>query len=208
MIPFITRYANTLGLLNAIHLHCVNRGNPRPYAIAAWRPDVDLPVPGTALMDQLVDELEGPLRQFAAPAQDAARPGRARQVWQCTLRTHPDSVPLSDGAWASAVSRVVAAAGIAPTGDEAGCRWIALRTGDHEVRIVAPMMRLDGRLPRLHNDASRAKAVCQLIELETTGSRRHTAALARNIPISVPAPHAPATAISRPVPGRLPAASR
>ncbi|MET8623728.1 hypothetical protein ABZW30_08225 [Kitasatospora sp. NPDC004669] len=207
MIASITRYASTRDLLSAAHVHALTRaGRHRPHAIAAWRPGVDLPAPGSADMDRLVDELNEPLIQFAADT--GSRPGRSRQVWQCALRTHPDSAPLSDQAWANAARRVLAAAGIAPPGDEAACRWIALRIDDHEARIVAPLMRQDGRTPRTHQDISRVTAVCQLIELETTGSRRHTAALTRNIPTVISA-QGPATApADHFAPGRLAAPSR
>ncbi|MFC9331977.1 hypothetical protein [Kitasatospora sp. NPDC057015] len=88
-------------------------------------------------------------------------------MWHCTLRAHPDSAALTDARWAEAARRVLAAAGIAPDGDPLACRWVALRVDSHEIRIIAPMARADGHLPQLDRDASRAHAVCQLLDFES-----------------------------------------
>ncbi|MFD0259064.1 hypothetical protein ACFVH7_12425 [Kitasatospora indigofera] len=88
------------------------------------------------------------------------------------MRVHPDSSGLSDERWADAARRVLAATGIAPTGDEAGCRWIALLVDSHEIRVIAPLMRQDGHPPRLDREHSRALAACQLMEQAARAGRR------------------------------------
>ena len=42
--------------------------------------------------------------------------------------------------------------GIAPEGDPAGCRWVAVRHADEHVHLVATLAREDGRPPRVWND--------------------------------------------------------
>ncbi|MFB7672698.1 hypothetical protein ACFC26_14935 [Kitasatospora purpeofusca] len=86
---------------------------------------------------------------------------------------------LGDARWAEAARRVLAATGIAPDGDPLGCRWIAVRVDSHGIRIIAPMARRDGRSPRLDRDLSRARAACQLLDVE---SRRSAAASASSAP--------------------------
>ncbi|MGW2540726.1 hypothetical protein ACWC5I_07600 [Kitasatospora sp. NPDC001574] len=108
------------------------------------------------------------------------RPGRSRDVWHCTVRSHPDSAPLPDERWALAARRILAATGIAPADDPEACRWIALRIGAHEARIVAPLVRADGSTPRLQRDLSLAHAACQLESFDHAGRLR--AATARTAP--------------------------
>ncbi|GAA3211642.1 hypothetical protein GCM10020256_10580 [Streptomyces thermocoprophilus] len=61
---------------------------------------------------------------------------------------------------------MVAATGIAPAADEAGCRWAAVRHADDHIHIIATLVREDGRRPRLNNDAKRSQAEARLIETE------------------------------------------
>ncbi|MER7701632.1 hypothetical protein ABTX81_01855 [Kitasatospora sp. NPDC097605] len=116
------------------------------------------------------------------------RPGRSRDVWHCTIRDHPDAPRRTDAQWAATARRVLAATGIAPADDpSAGCRWIALRTGSHEVRIIAPLMRPDATAPPLHRDHSLAHAACQLADLDLSGGRRAIAARTGHRPVSAAA---------------------
>ncbi|MFD7645113.1 hypothetical protein ACFV4P_31175 [Kitasatospora sp. NPDC059795] len=166
MIPSITRYASTRDLLVAAqHQARYRHGHPRARIIAAWRSVPDLPEPGTAEFDALAADLDADLVRLR-PSRER-RPGRERDVWHCTLRAHPDAPPLPDACWADTAHRVLAATGIAPAGDPLACRWIALRVDSHEVRIIAPLARQDGRLPYLDRDLSRAHAVCQLVDFES-----------------------------------------
>ncbi|MFJ9446751.1 hypothetical protein ACIRRH_33565 [Kitasatospora sp. NPDC101235] len=140
--------------------------------VGAWRGIAELPPPGTPELDCLAAELNALLQ--AHRPKEGALPGRSRDVWHCTIRDHPDAPRLTDAQWAATVRRVLAATGIVPADDpSAGCRWIALRTDSHEVRIIAPLMRADATAPGLHRDHSLALAACQLADLAHV---RHRAA--------------------------------
>ncbi|MFF2657379.1 hypothetical protein ACFVUH_08435 [Kitasatospora sp. NPDC058032] len=152
-----------------------------PRIIASWRPVPELPPLGSAQLDALAADLDEDLARLRPESE--RRPGRSRDVWHCTLRAHPDSPALSDARWAEAARRVLAATGVAPDGDPDGCRWLALRVDSHEIRIIAPMARADGRPPRLERDISRAHAVCQLLDFES----RRVATVSTAVPRSAAA---------------------
>ncbi|MCG6496975.1 MULTISPECIES: hypothetical protein [unclassified Kitasatospora] len=153
-------------------------GTPRVTVLDAWQPIAGLPAPGSSELDSLAAELDAYLRA-RRPERDL-RPGRSRDVWHCTVRAHPDSAPLPDERWASTVRRILAATGIVPVDDPLACRWIALRIGNHEARIVAPLMRADGSTPYLERDLSLAHAACQLASFDRAGRLR--ASTARTAP--------------------------
>ena len=54
--------------------------------------------------------------------------------------------------------------GLAPRGDDAGVRWVAVRHADDHVHIVATLARLDGSRPRTWNDFYRVREACQAAE--------------------------------------------
>lgn len=137
--------------------------------IDAWRPIGRLPDLDTPGLDALAAELDAHLTVHRP--QPGQRTTRSRDVWHYTIRDHPDRPPLRDEQWAAVARRVLAATGIAPDGDPDACRWLALRTDSHEIRIVAPLMRADGTTPALHRDLSLAHAACQLAALETKPHR-------------------------------------
>jgi hypothetical protein len=57
--------------------------------------------------------------------------------WHCPVRAAPEDPILADAQWADIARRIMAAAGIAPEGDEEACRWVAVRhAGDH-IHIAA-----------------------------------------------------------------------
>ncbi|WP_199846477.1 mobilization protein [Streptomyces sp. CB01201] len=51
-------------------------------------------------------------------------------------------------------------------GDEAACRWAAVRHADDHIHVIATLVREDGRRPRLHNEARRAQAEARRIEAD------------------------------------------
>ena len=87
-------------------------------------------------------------------------------MWHISVRAAPEDPILSDEDWAAIARRMVAATGIAPDGDDAACRWAAVRHADDHIHIIATLVREDGRRPRLHNDARRAQAEARLIEAD------------------------------------------
>ncbi|MGW3185702.1 hypothetical protein ACWDD9_41180 [Kitasatospora sp. NPDC001119] len=184
MIPSITRYASTRDLLASAQHHALRRpgGGPPVSVIGAWREVDDLPPPGSPELDAFAAELNALLRKHRPEA--GSRPGRSRDVWHCTIRDHPDAPRLTDAQWAATARRVLAATGIVPAGDpSAGCRWIALRTDSHEVRIIAPLMRADATVPDLHRDHALALAACQLADLDH-GRRRAAAVHTGHRPVT------------------------
>ncbi|MFH9201775.1 mobilization protein [Streptomyces anulatus] len=90
------------------------------------------------LLDAPVDALRGP------------RP--AEHVWHVSVRNAPTDRTLTDAEWATVAAEMVAVAGIAPHGDEHGCRWVAVRHAPDHIHLVATLARRDGRGPRIRGD--------------------------------------------------------
>jgi len=85
-------------------------------------------------------------------------------VWHCSLRAAPQDPHLSDQQWENIARRVMNAAGIAPTGDPDGCRWVVVRHAQDHVHIIATTVRADLTGARLHNDWQRVMDELTLIE--------------------------------------------
>ncbi|GAB3113371.1 relaxase/mobilization nuclease domain-containing protein [Streptomyces calidiresistens] len=162
MVPDISLGGRTYGLLAYLYGPGRREEHTDPHLVAAWRPEL-APDPGRdpgATLKQLTDRLDLPV--LARPS--GRRP--QRHVWHCSVRTAPGDRHLTDDEWARVAHRVVAAAGIAPEGDDQGCRWVAVRHADDHIHIAATLVRQDGRSPRRHNDYGRAQAECRKIEQE------------------------------------------
>jgi len=158
VIPSITHHAHAVDLL--VGLDAPRGADAAARLLDAWKPvDALGSVDPTAAA--LAAQLEAVLRRFAPP-KPSARPDRS--IWQCTIRTYPDSSPPSDDHFRALGRRILHATGIAPEGDEHACRWAALRTAPHELRLIAPLMRADGRVPDTSAARPLALAVCQLDE--------------------------------------------
>ncbi|MFK4547289.1 hypothetical protein RKD29_006885 [Streptomyces tendae] len=162
MIPRVhKRGSNTFGLLNYLYGKGTHEEHIDPHLVAAW--DSFAPDPGRdpqATKRKLQQLLDQPVQALA----QARRP--AKHVWHLSVRAAPDDPVLSDEQWGEIARRMVAATGIAPAADEAGCRWAAVRHADDHIHIIATLVREDGRRPRLHNDAKRSQAEARLIEAE------------------------------------------
>lgn len=61
---------------------------------------------------------------------------------------------------------MVAATGIAPDGDDAACRWAAIRHADDHIHIIATVVREDGRQARIRQDGKRSQAEARVIEID------------------------------------------
>jgi len=103
-------------------------------------------------LDMWLETLEGP-----APAQ---------HVWHTAVRAAPGDRWLNDAEWGQVARRMVAAAGVAPEGDEKACRWVAVRHADDHIHIVATLVREDHRRPQLHGDRYRLREECRAVEAE------------------------------------------
>ncbi|AKN73688.1 mobilization protein [Streptomyces sp. PBH53] len=162
MIPRVhKRGTRTLGLLYYLYGPGTHEEHVDPHLVAAW--DSLAPDPGRdpqATYAELQKLLDQPV--------DALAPSRrpARHVWHLSVRAAPEDPILPDEQWGEIARRMVAATGIAPAGDDAGCRWAAVRHADDHIHIVATLVREDGRQARLNNDAGRAQAEARLIEAE------------------------------------------
>ncbi|MEU8669444.1 mobilization protein [Streptomyces anulatus] len=118
-----------------------------PHIVAAWDPDLPCPArtPDRITLSELALLLDAPV--------DALRgPKPAEHVWHVSVRNAPTDRTLTDTEWATVAAEMVAVAGIAPHGDEHGCRWVAVRHAPDHIHIVATLARQDGRHPRIRGD--------------------------------------------------------
>ncbi|MFF3556212.1 relaxase/mobilization nuclease domain-containing protein [Streptomyces tsukubensis] len=161
MIPRVhKRGTRTIGLLYYLYGPGTHEEHTDPHLVAAW--DSLAPDPGRD-----PDATYADLQQLLDQPVEAAGGRRGKpHVWHLSVRTAPEDPVLTDEQWGEIARRMVAATGIAPAGDDAGCRWAAVRHADDHIHIIATLSREDGRTPRLNNDAARAQAEARLIEAE------------------------------------------
>jgi hypothetical protein len=109
----------------------------------------------------------------------AVRNPLAKPVWHCALRTAPGDRQLSDGEWAEVATEVLNRTGLAPRGDDAGCRWVAVRHADDHIHLVVTLARQDGRRASTSNDYYKLGTACRWAEdrygLTVTAPRDRTA---------------------------------
>ncbi|GGT04602.1 mobilization protein [Planobispora rosea] len=108
---------------------------------------------------QLAQHLDLPLISYGGPVP-------ARHVWHTAVRAAPGDPWLSDEQWGQIARRIVAAAGVAPEGDEQACRWVAVRHADDHIHIVATLVRQDRSQPDLRGERYRLREECRAIEAE------------------------------------------
>ncbi len=101
---------------------------------------------------------------LAQPLAAVAGPGHARPVWHCAVRAAPTDRLLSDAEWAQVAAHIMDRTGLAPDGDDAGVRWVAVRHAADHVHIVATLGRQDGTRARVWNDFYRVREACQQTE--------------------------------------------
>ncbi|MGW0702120.1 relaxase/mobilization nuclease domain-containing protein [Streptomyces sp. NPDC002867] len=162
MIPSIhKRGSETIGLIRYLYGPGSHEEHTDPHLVDAFDPLT--PDPGRdpqATYGQLQRLLDQPVN--ALPA--GRRP--KKHVWHLSVRASPEDPVLPDEDWAAIARRMVAATGIAADGDDAACRWAAVRHADDHIHIIATLVRDDGRRPRLHNEARRAQAEARAIEAD------------------------------------------
>ncbi|WP_328914756.1 MULTISPECIES: relaxase/mobilization nuclease domain-containing protein [unclassified Streptomyces] len=173
MVPDVSTGSRTRGLLSYLYGPGRRDEHTDPHIVAAFAMP-GIPDPGRAPLDQhhaLLDELADYLDQPVRVREQRTGKKVPQHVWHCPVRTAPGDRYLTDEEWAQVARRVVHATGIAPDGDDAGCRWIAVRHAEDHIHIMATSVREDGRRPRTNRDGQRAQAECRKIEAEL-GLRR------------------------------------
>ncbi|MFE5257664.1 relaxase/mobilization nuclease domain-containing protein [Streptomyces coelicoflavus] len=156
--------ANTRGLLAYLYGPGRHDEHLDPHIVTGFAM-LGMPDPGRnpdATLTQLAQHLDEPVHlrnsEFGKKITD--------HVWHCPVRAAPEDRHLSDAEWADIAQRIVEAAGIAPPGDDLGCRWIAVRHADDHIHILATTVREDGRRPKLHDSGIRVGDACRQIETD------------------------------------------
>ncbi|ASW54522.1 hypothetical protein CIK06_10480 [Plantactinospora sp. KBS50] len=88
----------------------------------------------------------------------------AKPVWHCSVHNHSDDPVLSDEQWAQVAAAFLDGVGLAPVGDLAAVRWVAVRHGDDHVHLVATLVRQDGRTVWPRHDYRRCQSVAREFE--------------------------------------------
>jgi len=124
-------------------------------------------------------DYRGLVAELEAPARYAER-GERNPVWHCPLRTAPADRVLTDGEWAAVATDLMHRTGIAPRGDDGGCRWVAVRHDEVSIHVVAVLARQDGARAHPANDWHQVRAACLAAEarygLQVTAPADKTAA--------------------------------
>ncbi|MFF9544444.1 mobilization protein [Streptomyces albidoflavus] len=153
-----------------------------PHLVASWNGFA--PDPGRsphrdpkAVERQLVAQLDQPVKMLGDKAPKDT-------VWHCPVRAAPEDPILTDAQWADIARRMVAAAGIAPEGDDEACRWVAVRHAEDHIHIAATLVRQNGRRPERGYDQRAVQREARKIEVDYglrrlnqgdgTGAKRHT----------------------------------
>lgn len=124
-----------------------------------------------------------PVKEFDEDAGRKVEVGRTdAHVWHCSLSLRTDEGVLSDSQWQSISEDFVKEMGFMDPDGAKSSRWAAVRHGlstggnDH-VHLVVQLVREDGTKARIHNDAKRAQAACNMLEkkygLAVVESREH-----------------------------------
>jgi len=173
MVPDVSTGSRSRGLLSYLFGPGRRDEHTDPHIVAAFAVP-GIPDPGRAPLDQhhtLLSELADYLDQPVRVREQRTGKKVPKYVWHCPVRTAPGDRYLTDEEWAQVARRIVHATGIAPDGDDAACRWIAVRHAEDHIHIMATTVREDGRRPRNNRDGQRAQAECRKIE-EELGLRR------------------------------------
>ncbi|MEU5623023.1 mobilization protein [Streptomyces tendae] len=134
-----------------------------PHLVASWNDFA--PDPGRSphgdpkeVEAQLAEQLDQPVKMLGDKAPKYT-------VWHCPVRAAPEDPLLTDTQWADIARRIVAAAGIAPAGDDQACRWVAVRHADDHIHIAATLVRQDGRRPQRDYDQRAVQREARKIEI-------------------------------------------
>ncbi|WP_441245253.1 relaxase/mobilization nuclease domain-containing protein [Kitasatospora sp. McL0602] len=159
MIPKIrTGSGGTYGLVRYLFGPGKRDEHTDQHLVASWNNFA--PDPGRNphhTIAQLAAQLDQPVKAVGSRAPDTT-------IWHCSVRADPGDRHLDDNDWANIARRIVHATGIAPEGDTAACRWVAVRHAPDHIHIAATLVRQDGRLAGLSFDRRKAQAEARRIE--------------------------------------------
>jgi hypothetical protein len=173
VVPDVSTGDRSRGLLSYLFGPGRRNEHTDPHIVAAFSMP-GITDPGRVSLDQHHDALSELADYLDQPVKlREQRLGKKvpQHVWHCPVRTAPGDRYLTDDEWAEVARRIVHATGIAEHGDDAACRWIAVRHAEDHIHIMATSVREDGRRPRNKGDGRRAQAECRRIEAEL-GLRR------------------------------------
>ncbi|MEU8930415.1 mobilization protein [Streptomyces sp. NPDC048409] len=135
-----------------------------PHLVASWNNFA--PDPGRSphrdpkeVEAQLAAQLDQPVKMLGDKAPKYT-------VWHCPVRAAPEDPILTDAQWADIARRIVAAAGIAPAGNDEACRWVAVRHAYDHIHIAATLVRQDGRRPQRDYDQRAVQREARKIEID------------------------------------------
>ncbi|MFG2848520.1 relaxase/mobilization nuclease domain-containing protein [Kitasatospora sp. NPDC048296] len=159
MISKPIRGGNTLGALKYLYGPGKANEHTDAHIVASW--DGFAPDPGRdpeATLEQLRDALDLHVVRYRAKRKID------KHVYHRPVRADPGDRILTDEEWGDIARRLVAAAGIAPDGDEDGCRWVAVRHADDHIHILATMIRGDLIQANIRKDQYRVEDELTKIE--------------------------------------------
>jgi hypothetical protein len=178
MIPRVHKRGRRVGgLLRYLYGPGKHEEHINPRIVAAWDGAGDLAtlepqITARGLRDyrHLVNLLEQPVRAGHNPPE--------LTVWHCSLRNHDTDPIMSDEWWGQRAAELVAGLGLAPVGDTAAVRWLAVRHDDYGIHVVATLVRQDGRNAWAWNDHPRSRAIAAEMDIRfglvRTGPADHT----------------------------------
>lgn len=145
--------------------HGLTASHTEPRLIAAWDGTDGLEPPRTAGggrdLRLLAAALNAPLLAAGLPREDWKE---ARPVYHLAIAAADQDRQLSDEQWAEIAAEYVDRIGLAPRGDEAAVRWIAVRHADNHVHVVATLARQDGKRVWPRNDFYRSREASRAVE--------------------------------------------
>jgi len=181
MIRRVFKGRSPYGLVKYLYGEGRRNEHSDAHMIASWDGDP------AALEPEFIEELGmhnvSPLvRQLEQPVRACERAPK-QHVYHLVLRNDETDRRLSDEEWAQVCTAAMDRTGIAPVGDPAGCRWVAVRHAEDHVHLVATLAREDGRPPRIWGDYARLAEVAHEFEdkfgLRSTAGRDDNTAAAR-----------------------------
>jgi MobA/VirD2-like, nuclease domain len=132
-----------------------------PHLVAGYADPADLEPLRRADGSRDLRRLAGLLAQ---PLAALYGPGYDKPVWHCSVRAAPGDRILTDREWAEVAAEIMNRTGLAPRGDEAGVRWVAVRHSPGHIHMVATLARQGGARPRIWNDFYRVREACRAAE--------------------------------------------